>query len=79
MSRIKAKDTKPEIILRKALHSAGFRFKLHCRNLPGNPDIVLPKWHTIIFVHGCLISDVNSGDQVCHYRYQSFRPILSGH
>ncbi|MCE3226993.1 MAG: very short patch repair endonuclease [Bacteroidetes bacterium] len=53
MSRIKGKDTKPEILVRKFLHSKGFRFRLHAKNLPGKPDIVLPKYKTVIFVHGC--------------------------
>lgn len=53
MSRISGKDTKPEMIVRKFLHSNGFRFRLHVKDLPGKPDIVLPKYNTIIFVHGC--------------------------
>jgi DNA mismatch endonuclease (patch repair protein) len=53
MSRIRGKDTKPEKLLRSALHRAGFRFRLHSGNLPGKPDIVLPKYRTVIFVHGC--------------------------
>lgn len=53
MSRISAKDTKPEIIVRKFLHSLGYRYRLHVGHLPGKPDIVLPKYKTIIFVNGC--------------------------
>lgn len=53
MSRIRSTDTKPEILLRSALHSMGFRFRLHQRGLPGRPDIILPKYRTVIFVHGC--------------------------
>ena len=53
MSRIRGKDAKPEIAVRKMLHAAGFRFRLHVKALPGKPDIVLPKWKTVIFVHGC--------------------------
>ena len=53
MSRIKGKNTKPEILVRKFLHSKGFRFKLHDKKLPGKPDIVFPKYRTVIFVHGC--------------------------
>ena len=53
MSRIRGKDTKPEIAVRKMLHAAGFRFRLHVKELPGKPDIVLPKWKTVVFVHGC--------------------------
>jgi DNA mismatch endonuclease (patch repair protein) len=53
MSQIKGKNTKPEMLVRKFLHSNGFRYKLHDRNLPGKPDIVLPKYKTIIEVQGC--------------------------
>ena len=53
MSRVHSKNTSPEIFVRSLLHRHGFRFRLHPRNLPGNPDIVLPKYRTIIFVHGC--------------------------
>lgn len=53
MSRIRGKDTKPEITVRKFLHSKGFRFRLHKKDLPGKPDIVLSKYKTVIFIHGC--------------------------
>jgi DNA mismatch endonuclease, patch repair protein len=53
MSRIKGKDTKPEILVRKFLFSRGLRFRLHDKKLPGKPDIVLPRYRTAIFVHGC--------------------------
>ena len=53
MSAIKSKNTKPEIKVRKILHSMGYRFRLHSKDLPGSPDIVLPKYKTVIFVHGC--------------------------
>ena len=53
MSRIKGKDTKPEMLVRKFLHANGFRYKLHDKKLAGKPDIVLPKYKTVIFVHGC--------------------------
>jgi DNA mismatch endonuclease, patch repair protein len=53
MSRIKGKDTQPEIWLRSLLHSAGFRFRLHRKDLPGRPDIVLPGSKVAVFVHGC--------------------------
>lgn len=53
MSQIKAKNTKPEILVRQFLFSKGFRFRLHDKKLPGKPDIVLPKHHTVINVHGC--------------------------
>ena len=53
MSRIRSKDTKPEMLVRRALHRLGFRFRLHVRTLPGCPDIVLPKHHAIIQIKGC--------------------------
>jgi len=53
MSRIRSKDTKPEMVVRKFLHKNGFRYRLHVKNLPGKPDIVLPKYKTVIFIHGC--------------------------
>ncbi len=53
MSAITAKDTKPERLVRSHLHRAGLRFRLHARGLPGRPDIVLPRWNTVVFVHGC--------------------------
>jgi len=53
MSRISGKDTKPEIMIRKFLHSNGFRYSLHRKDLPGKPDLVLPKYNSVIFVHGC--------------------------
>ena len=53
MSAIKSKNTKPEIAVRKLLHTMGYRFRLHKKDLPGSPDIVLPKYKTVIFVHGC--------------------------
>lgn len=53
MSRIKGKDTKPEMLVRRYLHAHGYRYKLHDKTLPGKPDIVLPKYRTLIFVHGC--------------------------
>ena len=53
MAGIKGKDTKPEIIVRKLLHARGYRFRLQRKDLPGRPDIVLPKYRTVIFVQGC--------------------------
>jgi DNA mismatch endonuclease (patch repair protein) len=53
MSKIKGKNTKPEIIVRKFLFRNGFRFRLNVKSLPGKPDIVLPKYKTVIFVNGC--------------------------
>ena len=53
MSRIRSKNTSTEIEVRSLLHSAGFRYRLHRKDLPGKPDLVLPKYRTVIFVHGC--------------------------
>ena len=53
MSRIRSKDTKPEIIVRSLLHRMGFRFRINPKKLPGRPDIVLPKYRAAVFVHGC--------------------------
>lgn len=53
MSQIKGKNTKPEIIVRKHLFAEGFRYRLHDKSLPGNPDIILKKFKTVVFVNGC--------------------------
>lgn len=53
MSRIRGKDTKPELLLRRGLHALGFRFRLHRKDLPGRPDLVFPGRRAVIFVHGC--------------------------
>lgn len=53
MSGIRARDTKPEIIVRKYLHARGFRYRIAPKDLPGKPDIVLPKYRAVVFVHGC--------------------------
>lgn len=53
MAGIGGKDTKPELTLRKGLFALGLRYRLHDRKLPGRPDIVLPKWTAVVFVHGC--------------------------
>lgn len=63
MSRIRSKDTKPEMLVRKFLFSKGFRYRLHDKKLPGKPDIVLPKYKTVIFIHGCFWH----GHQECRY------------
>ncbi|MBC7451038.1 MAG: DNA mismatch endonuclease Vsr [Cytophagales bacterium] len=63
MSQIKGKDTKPEMLVRKFLFSKGFRFRLHVKDLPGKPDIVLPKYRTVIFIHGCFWH----GHEGCRY------------
>jgi DNA mismatch endonuclease, patch repair protein len=63
MSRIKGKNTKPEIVVRKFLFKNGFRFRLHKKDLPGKPDIVLPRYKTVIFINGCFWH----GHQGCKY------------
>lgn len=63
MSRIRSKDTKPELQVRKYLHALGFRFRLHKKELPGKPDIILPKYKTVVFVHGCFWH----GHKFCKY------------
>jgi DNA mismatch endonuclease (patch repair protein) len=63
MSRIKSKNTKPEMLVRRFLHRNGFRYRLHVKNMPGKPDIVLPKYKTVIFIHGCFWH----GHEECKY------------
>lgn len=53
MSRVRSKDTTPEMKVRKAAHAMGLRFRLHRKDLPGKPDLVFPKYRTALFVHGC--------------------------
>ena len=53
MAQIRGRNTKPEVLVRSVLHRKGFRFRLHGKGLPGRPDIVLPKYRAVIFVHGC--------------------------
>ena len=70
MSGIRGKNTKPEILVRKALHAKGYRFRLHDKKLPGKPDIVLPKYKTVIFVHGCFWHKHNCK----HFKWPKTRP-----
>jgi DNA mismatch endonuclease (patch repair protein) len=63
MSQIKGKNTKPEMLVRKFLFSKGFRYRLHDKKLPGKPDLVLPKYKTVIFIHGCFWH----GHEGCRY------------
>jgi len=70
MSGIRGKDTKPELLIRSGLHRRGYRFRLHARNLPGRPDIVLPRYKAIILVHGCFWHGHD-----CHlFKWPSTRP-----
>ncbi|WP_300037416.1 very short patch repair endonuclease [uncultured Roseobacter sp.] len=70
MSRIRARDTRPELIVRRGLHALGFRFRLHDKRLPGKPDLVLPKHHAVIFVHGCFWH----GHDCAMFRWPATRP-----
>lgn len=70
MSGIRERNTKPEILVRSLLHREGFRFRLHVQDLPGCPDIVLPKYRAAIFVHGCFWH----GHDCPLYRLPSTRP-----
>lgn len=54
MARVRSKNTSPELAARRLLHAAGLRFRLHVAALPGKPDIVLPRYRVVVFVHGCL-------------------------
>ncbi len=65
MSRICAANTKPELTVRSMLHHMGYRFRLHRKSLPGKPDIILPKYKTIVFVHGCFWHR----HEACQYAY----------
>jgi DNA mismatch endonuclease (patch repair protein) len=53
MSRVRGRDTKPEMLIRRGLHAMGLRYRLHDRKLPGRPDLVFPKYRTVLFIHGC--------------------------
>ena len=53
MSGIRGKNTKPELMIRKAIHAQGFRYRIHDSKIPGKPDLVFPKWKAVIFVNGC--------------------------
>lgn len=53
MAAVRGKDTKPELLIRRGLHGLGYRYRLHAKDLPGKPDLVFPKYHAAVFVHGC--------------------------
>ncbi|NEM98351.1 very short patch repair endonuclease [Pontibacter burrus] len=67
MSRVKSKNTKPELLVRKYLFSQGYRFRLHKKELPGTPDVILPKYKIAIFVNGCFWHDHNIGCRSIRY------------
>lgn len=70
MSGIRAYNTKPEILIRSLLHRQGLRFRLHARDLPGKPDIVLPRFNAVVFVHGCFWH----GHNCSLFKWPSTRP-----
>jgi DNA mismatch endonuclease (patch repair protein) len=70
MSGIRGKNTRPELVVRKALHARGFRYRLHAKELPGRPDLVLPKHHAVIFIHGCFWH----GHECSLFKWPSSRP-----
>lgn len=70
MSQIRSKNTKPELVVRKYLFANGFRYRLHSKDLPGKPDIVLPKYKTVIFVHGCFWH----GHEGCSFMIPAIEP-----
>ena len=78
MAQIKGQDTKPEKIVRSLLHSMGYRFRLQRKDLPGKPDIVLPKYQTVIFVHGCYWHrhDCPNGQRIPKSRLDFWLPKL---
>lgn len=67
MSKIKSKDTKPELFVRKSLYKNGFRYRLHCKHLPGKPDLVLSKYKAVIYVHGCFWHHHNANCKIAHF------------
>lgn len=70
MSGIHGKDTKPELLVRRGLHARGYRYRLHASDLPGRPDLVMPKYRAVIFVHGCFWHGHG-----CHmFKWPSTRP-----
>lgn len=70
MSGIRGKDTKPELLIRKALHGRGFRYRLHCKDLPGKPDLCFPKYKAVVFINGCFWHGHG-----CHlFKWPSTRP-----
>ena len=80
MSRVKSRDTKPEKVVRSMLHHWGYRFRLRRSDLPGCPDIVLPKYRSVIFVHGCYWHRHNcpNGRRLPRTRLDFWKPKLEG-
>jgi DNA mismatch endonuclease (patch repair protein) len=80
MSLVRAKDTKPEMRVRRLVHSMGYRYRLHVRNLPGCPDLVFRKWRKVIFVHGCFWHqhDCAMGNRMPKSRVEFWQEKLQG-
>jgi DNA mismatch endonuclease (patch repair protein) len=80
MAAIKGRNTKPEMRVRSILHALGYRYRLHRKDLPGKPDIVLPKYHTVIFVHGCFwhCHDCNWGNVIPKTRADFWKDKRTG-
>ena len=82
MRRVRGKDTAPELLVRRMVHKMGFRFRLHRKDLPGTPDLVFPRFHAVIFVHGCFWH--RHPDPHCHLarmpksRLDFWEPKLTG-
>jgi DNA mismatch endonuclease (patch repair protein) len=77
MARVQGRDTKPEWILRSALHRLGFRFTLNNRKLIGKPDIVLPKYRAVIFIHGCFGISTNDVRKPAYQRKIEYSGAIS--
>ncbi|THH35716.1 DNA mismatch endonuclease Vsr [Aliishimia ponticola] len=78
MSRVRGKDTKPEMIIRRGLHSRGFRYRLHDKKLPGRPDIVLPRWGAAIEVRGCYWHGHRGCGRIPKTRREFWGPKIAG-
>lgn len=79
MSRVRSRDTKPELVVRRLVHSLGYRYRLHRRSLPGRPDLVFPGRRKVIFVHGCFWhrhAGCHSGTRVPKSRLDFWLPKL---
>ena len=80
MALVRAKDTKPEMLVRRVVHSLGFRYRLHVRALPGCPDLVFPRRRKVIFIHGCFWHQhaCKMGNRMPKSRLGFWRPKLTG-
>lgn len=80
MSRVRCKDTKPELRIRKMIHGLGYRFRLHRSNLPGKPDVVFPRKKKVLFIHGCFWHrhDCSAGRRMPKSRKTFWRDKLNG-